>query len=359
MADRVQIDITASDKTKQPAESAKRAVRGVKDEAEAVGTRGEQGVSRLTKSLTGAGAAASKVQEVLSKVFIPAAVAGAVAGLANRWREVRAEVQQTRDELDRAAEDFQKKTQQLALTARDVPDFQQKLLELMQAAQAEQAKVNALVEEERGKRGNLLAQATRLAFTRTTVSELERDAADANERITAQLRQQVALLERQTEADRKRAEAEKDRQRNTATDSELARARLDALSDEEREWVEFTTRRDELNARLREADTQEERAKIRELIDIELGETLRALDAIKARKDRDRDEEERKNREAEDKRHREAMENIERERQAKVRAAQELLNLQEQQRFGTSNTSVSAGRSFPVKVGGDFTRPHA
>lgn len=349
MADNLRIEFIGSDKTEQAAKSAKQNLKSVGDEGKKAGSATSKGAAEATTAVDKVAGSASKAQEILGKLLIPAAVAGAVAGLVNQFVQMRREVLAVLENIRGIGDAAAKATRALALSFKDQESREVRVAKLQQEALEQQREATKIAQEELEKRDSIWGSISRALVSGKSRVDVERETLDTQERISKQLREQVRLVDLQI-----------DRKRQEATDADIIAARRKLASDEERAIMDANRRTGELTKRFKEADTEAEKAKIRELWELEHEIASRTLKEIR---DRDRAE---RIKQIEDeaaawwaeysKRHRAQMDAIKKENAERLRGFQELQSLQQSQRFGDSNTSVLGGRTVNVKQGGDFTR---
>lgn len=302
------------------------------------------GIDESRGAIDKAAGSTERLQSLLSKLFVPAAMATAVAGLLNRFIQINREVEQVGENMDAVSDKAVSMTRQLGLAGREMSERAQRVAEAQAKAIAQQQEINRLAQEELEKRDSIWGAVSRVLVSGESRADIEKRALEQQERISAQLAEQVRLIDLQVERETQAAN-EAERRKKAKEEEALLNERL-------KEQQQAIT-----DLALRQAETEEERIRIRadaEARAIEerikqlgaeggpLASTIQSI--LRGTIDAVTKDMERQLAEVEKRQHQERLNNIRRENEERIKGLREEMEMRERMRFGDSNQSfINAG----------------
>jgi hypothetical protein len=215
---------------------------------------------------------ASKLQEVMAKIFLPAALLGGALKIIDVFDSMRDRAGKFRRELDAIAIGFEKTTAAMARAASDSDPFGDKTLQSVQAGAAAVAEVQAKLETELTDKGRILERAFFGGlFGAQSGEQIAQATVETTSRIANQVTEQAKIIaaakeKAESDARRKKFEADQAAAAKELDEARNARKQLAeaALSDEDKLNAERNRLKEEYFYKAKEARTAEARAEFEE-----------------------------------------------------------------------------------------------
>lgn len=264
--------------------SFKEDLKEVEEATEQAANKTERQADKMSNAFARLGDRLTKVQAVVSRILIPAAVVSSVAALAAKFRQVAEETERFVRAIESVGRAQQKTLQDEASQLRTVDEFQQARLRIARESLDAQRTINDELETQLDRTANLGGQVQLLIanlFTNNPVSRggLARAAAAELEKIESSTNQRLTLLQRREEE--RRFEAARERvdavfEAQLAAQAKLAEQRR---RDDEAEVARFRERLEALQSQFAlEQQIARERRKSIEAFERRFGEAIERLE---------------------------------------------------------------------------------